>query len=721
MSEIILVGDRFYILATSSLADDRTTVLKHGDTFAVFDRFGDIFPVGPGAQGLYHEGTRHLSRLVLRLGTDRPLLLSSTVHENNLLHTADLTNLDISLGTEKILSRGALHLFRSKFLWHGVCYERLRIRSYGDVPVEVTLSLEVDADFADIFEVRGTRRPKRGDKLQTAVDSDTVTLSYLGLDDAVRSTSIAASPPPQHITSSGMSYDLRLEPGEEEAIFFSYACQATHPAAGAQSFDRALLEAASAFGRLAELDCVVRTSNEQFNGLLERSVADLRMMMSDTPGGLYPYAGVPWYSTPFGRDGIIAALETLWVNPAIARGVLRFLADNQARHDDPAHDAEPGKILHELRRGEMAALGEIPFGLYYGSVDATPLFVMLAGAYWQATGDRTLVEELWEAIERALTWMDEHADLDRDGFVEYLRRSEQGLVHQGWKDSHDAIFHADGTPAEGPIALSEVQGYVYAAKLQAAALARVLGYSDRAEELARQARRLQQRFEEVFWCEELHTYVLALDGSKRACHVRTSNAGHALFTGIASPEHARRTAATLLGEDSFSGWGIRTVARTEARYNPMSYHNGSVWPHDNALIAHGMSRYGLRDQAVRILSGIFDASLFVDLHRLPELFCGFPRRPGEAPTLYPVACNPQAWASGAVFLLLQAALGLSIDAPGREVRFTHPELPAFLREVEIRNLRVGPASLDVRIHRFPEAVGINVLRRDGAVDVVSIK
>jgi glycogen debranching enzyme len=369
----------------------------------------------------------------------------------------------------------------------------------------------------------------------------------------------------------------------------------------------------------------------------------------------------------------------------------------------------------------MATLGEVPFGRYYGSIDATPLFVNLAGAYYERTGDLEFAQSIWPNVERALTWIDHYGDLDGDGFVEYARRSPHGLIHQGWKDSHDSVFHADGQPAEGPIALCEVQGYVYAAKLAAAGLARGLEDNARADELSSQAQTLYRRFNETFWCDEISTYALALDGRKQPCCVRASNAGHCLFAGIAKKERARRVAATLTNKTSFSGWGVRTVAAEEARYNPMSYHNGSIWPHDNALIAAGFGRYRLMNDAVKILTGIFDASLFFDLHRLPELFCGFVRRVGEGPTLYPVACAPQAWAAGAVFLLLQACLGLRVLPVERRIILSAPVLPGFLKEVTIRQLRVGEASLDLSLTRSAEGVGVNVLRKDGDVEIMVLK
>ncbi len=397
--------------------------------------------------------------------------------------------------------------------------------------------------------------------------------------------------------------------------------------------------------------------------------------------------------------------------------MLKRLAFFQAKAVDPLNDAEPGKILHEMRGGEMAALREVPFAQYYGSVDSTPLFVLLAGLYVERTGDEETLAELWPAIEAALRWIDGPGDPDQDCFVEYQRATEQGLANQGWKDSFDAIFHANGQLAEGYIALAEVQGYVFAGKRLAARCARRLGMIDISARLESEALLLAERFEEAFWCEGLGTYALALDGTKQPCRVRTSNAGQLLFTGMVRKDRARLVAADLMSQKFFSGWGIRTVALGEARYNPMSYHDGSIWPHDNALIALGFARYGLKHSVAQLFKGLFDAASYMDLRRLPELFCGFRRERRRGPVLYPVACTPQAWASATPFSLLEAALGLEFDAARGEIRLRNPRLPEFLNEVVLRDLQLGPSSVDLRVRRHGEEVSLEVLRTRGQIQV----
>jgi glycogen debranching enzyme len=541
-------------------------------------------------------------------------------------------------------------------------------------------------------------------------------LSYEGLDARLRQTVLRFDPPPNEITATTASYRLALAPKQATAICCSIACGAPEPPQPVP-LRRALRAAYRDRLAVSNNAATVETSNDLFNEILCRSMSDLYMLMTSTPQGRYPYAGIPWYSTTFGRDGLITALQMLWLDPRVAQGVLRRLAAFQAKIDDPASDAQSGKILHEMREGEMAVLHEVPFGLYYGSVDATPLFVMLAGLYAERTGDDATIVELWPAIEAALAWIDGPGDADGDGFVEYYRATEQGLANQGWKDSQDAIFHADGRLARGPIALAEVQGYVYCAKLLAARCADRLGYGDLARRLGAQADELAQRFDASFWCPELGTYAMALDGDKEPCRVRSSNAGQALFTGIARRERAVAVGYGLLRPEFFSGWGIRTIANTEVRYNPMSYHNGSIWPHDNALIALGLARYGLNRSVERVFKGLFDAATYMEMRRLPELFCGFQRGRGRGPTLYPVACTPQAWASATPFTLIEASLGLQFDPAANEIRLRNPHLPLFLDHVVLRNLQLRQSSVDLMVRRHATEVSVEILERRGQVQV----
>jgi glycogen debranching enzyme len=706
----------YYIPATGPVTRPRRA-LKHGDTFIVVDTHGDIGASSGGPDGLFHADTRFLSYLELRLNNVQPLLLGSNVRDDNTLLAVDLTNPDLYAGDHIALQKDIVHISRTLFLWRGTAYQRIAVRNHGLEPVEISLSFRYDNDFADLFEVRGERRARRGVTSRRVIaDSRQVLLSYKGLDDAWRRTTLTFDPQPNELSETAAVYRLVLKPHESAPIFLLISCR---EAVEDQPlpFLRGLLAAHRELRRETRETATVETSNELFNEVLCRSAADLGMLMTETPQGRYPYAGIPWYSTTFGRDGLITAIEMLWCDPAMARGVLRRLAAFQAKAVDPASDAEPGKILHEMRAGEMAVLGEVPFGLYYGSVDSTPLFVMLAGLYIERTGDDAMLRELWPAIRAGLAWIDGPGDADRDGFVEYYRKTEQGLANQGWKDSHDAIFHADGSPAQGPIALAEVQGYVFAAKHIAARLARRVGDADFAVKLQRDATQLAERFDAAFWCAEIETYALALDGAKRPCAVRTSNAGQILFTGIARSDRARLVAQGLLSPRFFSGWGIRTVARGEARYNPMSYHNGSIWPHDNALIALGFARYGLKRSVATVSKGLFDAATYMDMRRLPELFCGFQRERRRGPTLYPVACAPQAWASATPFSLVQASLGLEFAPDHHEIRLRDPYLPSFLDEITIRNLRLGDSTCDLKVRRHGNEVSVEPLRKGGKVRV----
>jgi glycogen debranching enzyme len=711
---------QFYIATKSAPPDDRTRVLKYGNMFAVFDRYGDVEHLGLGEEGVFFEGTRFLSELALFIGDSRPLLLSSTVREDNSVFTADLTNVDLTQDDHLAVPRGTLLVSRSKFLYQNACYEQIRISNFGLSPVTIPLGLKFNADFADIFEVRGTKREHRGQFLEPQIGGNDVVLSYRGLDGRVRLTRVQCSPSPDEVSAKDLRFDVSLQPKQEITYELMVSCLYDSASDGLPSYDTALHVAREELHMSGNHSCSIHCSNQQFNNWMRRSLSDIQMMIVGNPEVGYPYAGVPWFSTVFGRDGIITALECLWAMPWIAHGVLRYLAETQARAVIPESDAEPGKILHETRGGEMAALGEVPFGRYYGSVDSTPLFVMLAGAYYERTADSEMLHSLWPHIELALTWIDRYGDGDGDGFVEYSGDSGKGLTQQGWKDSNDSIFHADGTLAPHPIALCEVQGYVYAAKRAAARLAAALNKFERADALEAQAKDLKLRFEEAFWCDDLHTYALALDGHKKPCRVRASNAGHCLYSRIASAEHAAAVTEVLLSSQFFNGWGVRTVGSAEARYNPVSYHNGSVWPHDNAILAAGIARYGRRDLAARILNALLDVSIFADLHRLPELFCGLERRSGEGPTLYPVACAPQAWASGAIYMALEACLGISIQAKEKRILFDQPCLPKTIPFMDFKDLKVGQASVDIKLRRAHDAVHVEVTEKRGDVEILLV-
>lgn len=716
-----LHDDKYYIHASSSYADDRVCILNYEDTFGVFDRWGDIKQIGSGAQGIYHQGTRFLSDMELEINNYRPLLLSSNVKTENEILSVDLTNPDMDT-EEGVIPKGNIHIARSKFLQNGSLHELIILTNYGVEPYTFEMSFSFHGDFRDTFEVRGLQRKKRGKILPPEVIAkDTAKFAYIGLDNIQRETHLQFDPVPDTLQSHKATYKLTLAAQQSFSIHCTALFHVHQSTSTFEPYTNAFSKRTSALLKGKELIPFVYTDNEQFNNWINRSASDLRSLLVNTPQGFYPYAGVPWYNTAFGRDGLLTAFETLWLIPDIARGVLNFLAHRQATSLDLVKDAEPGKILHEMRNGEMAETGEIPFKLYYGSIDATLLFIVLAGHYLRRTNDIATITHIWPNILRALKWMEKYGDIDGDGFIEYQRKAESGLSNQGWKDSNDAISHENGELASFPIALCEVQAYAYDAKIQAAYMADRMGQPMLSDKLRREADLLKDKFNQVFWDDELGTYVLALDGDKKPCRVVASNAGHTLFAGIATDERAHKTAQVLMQDDMFTGWGIRTLSSKSARYNPMSYHNGSVWPHDTALIAYGMSRYGLINEALRLMQGLFDASLFIDLQRLPELFCGFPFRRGEAPTSYPVACSPQAWSVASVFLLLQSCLRISIDAFERKLIFQQPKLPDYVKEIKISGLRFGDEEFALELLKYEHDLGIHLIKKPRGWEVVTIK
>jgi glycogen debranching enzyme len=715
------LASQFYIPARAVLDGGRPSRLKHGDTFAVLDSQGDLMAFEGNPDGLYHRDTRYLSHFEIRLNGARPLRLSSNIADDNATLSADLTNPDFFEGDRLALSKDTIHLHRMKFVWQGAMYERIAIFNYDDETRRIRISATFDCDFADLFEARGQKRPAHGVRTVEVTNRGDVDFNYVGLDGVNRRTRLQFTPEPDGIETSFAYYDMQMKPQEKRVFFMRISCKADDISDWqSRDFFKAFAEARRALRRATERPLRMASSSALVEDVVNRSMADLTMLMTDTEYGTYPYAGIPWFSTPFGRDGIITALMMLWVDPSVARGVLKLLAATQAKDADPYRDAEPGKILHEMRFGEMAALREVPFGLYYGSVDSTPLFVMLAGEYMRRTGDLDTIRSLWPNIKAALGWIENFGDVDGDGFVEYHRQRDTGLVNQGWKDSFDSIFHKNGDLAEGPIALCEVQAYVYGAWKEAAEMARRLGIKAEWGKYDKRAEDIRSRFEQAFWCEELGTYALALDGRKRKCEVPASNAGHTLFSGIADSERAGRVAAQLLEPDMFSGWGIRTVGTSAARYNPMSYHNGSIWPHDNGLIAMGMARYGQKEAVLKVFRGLFEAAGHIELRRLPELFCGFGRKQRQGPIGYPVACSPQAWASATPLALIQASLGLTLDHAQREVRFDLPALPDFLDRLYLNNVQVGSSCADILLTRHGNDAAITVLNRQGDLRIIEV-
>lgn len=689
--------------------------LKDGATFVILDEYGDINRGGHGHHGLYQGDTRHLSRLSLSIEDAPPVLLYAATRPDNSAYVSHLLSPAIVAGGQNITA-GSIHLERTVTVSAARYYEQLRLTSYALDSIFAKVSYEVEADFRDMFEIRGIQRRERGDLGAAEWKRGDVSWGYVGRDGIERRTRVRFIPMPDSCDANRAEFSLRLDPRQVVALNLVVDCgesdagtlEASHCIAAAG-------QVATERRRAAAARCDVRTSNESYNRWLERSASDLDMLSTPVANGRYPSAGLPWYNAIFGRDGIITALETLWLDAGLARGVLATLAEHQATTVDEASAAEPGKIVHEMHEGEMARLGEIPFRRYYGTSDATPLFVVLAGRYLEASGDVKLIRNLWPHIDAALRWISDFGDCDGDGFIEY-RSSADGLLHQGWRDSPDAVFHADGTPVEGLVALCEVQAWAYKALCHGASIARLLGDTKRSSELNAGAARLRKQFHDAFWSTELGTYAMALDGNKRQCLVSSSNAGHTLG-GIAQTAYASRVASELLSPAMFNGWGVRTVSADAARYNPASYHNGSIWPHDNAMLADAFRRCRMNQHAALLLQTFAEASAALELHRLPELMCGFPRDPDLGPTPYPSACAPQARSAGAVFLMLASAAGLRLDALGHRVIFEQPVLPEGLDEIEIHDLVVGDGTLDIAIYRRAGKVAVAVARNEGRLQV----
>jgi glycogen debranching enzyme len=693
-------------------------VLKHDRLYLLLDPAGNIAQPGHCGLGLFVDDTRTLSEYRLELAGGAPTVLSSQVIRA-FTAQVDLAISDREFGGQAWDLANVVHIRRELVLDDRLA-ERVTVTNFHDREILLPVRLHLGCDFADIFEVRGWKREKRGTFYAPEITERAIRYAYRGRDGALIRSELRFTRAPDEIGGRGARWTLRLAPHAHSVLEWHVLPDSLlGEAAPGETRDDASMER-----RRTRLHAVYdgwrarcaeyRTSDEQFNLSLEQAVTDLRALYIGTEDGDIVSAGTPWYSTAFGRDSIITSLQTLVLNPAIARDTLRYLAATQGVEENAFTEEQPGRIMHELRRGELARTREIPHIPYYGTVDATPLFVILLHETWRWTGDQTLIRELLPNAERALAWIDRYGDVDGDGFVEYARTSPKGLVNQGWKDSWDGVPFPDGRIPEPPIALVEVQGYVYDAKRRMAALYEALGDPGSCARLLGEARALRERIVDRFWLDDLDTFALALDGEKRPIPTLTSNAGHLLWNRVPDATQAERMARRFMAPEMFSGWGLRTLSAAHPVYNPMSYHNGSVWPHDNALVALGLSFYGQVDAARRIFTAMHEAARGMRYNRLPELFCGMTRAGGLHPVLYPVSCSPQAWASGAPWMLLQSAIGILPDASHHMLHVRQPWLPEFLDELTVHRLRIGGSRVSMQFVRHGDRTLANLLAVEGA-------
>jgi glycogen debranching enzyme len=680
--------------------EDRV-ILKENRVFAVSDSAGDM-PLGNEyGFGLYHLDTRFLSAFQLTISGCPPILLSSSV-DRAYVATFQLVNPTLKVAGDIDIHRQTISLRRTRFIHRGL-HERIGVQNCNHFPVEVSLELDFDADFRDIFAVRGYHsRDPMGVKHTVESGEVGFRFRYSGKDGIPRATEVlfhSNHPNPRYGAGRAV-FPLRLAPQETFVLQVDILplLNGEEPPLSFE-FDSALAKLEKSYRTWNQSCTQIHTDNESLtNGLLWRSREDIRILCDEFPSGPFPTAGIPWYAVPFGRDGLITSLQTLGLNPDLARGTLRYLARWQGTRVDAAKEEEPGKIFHEIRFGELANLKLIPHTPYYGSVDATPLFLCLLVDLVDWTGDLDLLTELTPNLLAALNWCDSYGDLDGDGFVEYQQHGAIGVHNQGWKDSYDSLTRADGKIAALPAALVEVQGYVYRAKAGLARIFRRLGQHEAADRLNLEAGRLRRRFNQAFWMPSERYYAQALDGAKAQVTQVSSNPGHALWSGIVDKGRAAPTVRKLVSPAMFSGWGVRTLSSEAINYNPMSYHNGSIWPHDNSIIAAGMRRYGFHAEGELVARSVIEAGMRFGDHRLPELFCGFnrDRRFNSQPGEYLVSCNPQAWGSGAIFHFLTVLLGLEVDVIGGRLVIDPVETPLYSR-LHLSGLRVGEDTADFTV------------------------
>jgi len=677
--------------------------------------------------GLYYRDTRHLSRMELLLGGRQPVVLTSSA-ERGYSETVELTNLELRAADGRMVPQAAVHVRRTRVLADRL-YELVRVRNYDRQEVDLVLDLHFDADFADLFEVRGLRRRRRGRLRPPEAAGSTLTFAYEGLDGAVRTTVVTFTDPPMSLRGGRARYRLRLAPGERVLLRYDVAVSPDPPPpleAGADpaldaDLNLALGTVRREHERWAAEATDIYTDNEQLTAVLRRAQHDLRVLTMAAEDGRVSLAGVPWFAAPFGRDMLLVGLETLLLDLRFARSGVRYLARRQGRVNSAFREEQPGKIMHELRRGELAGLRTIPHTPYFGAVDTTPLWLLTLCELTMWSGDLEGFDLLHDAVESAVKWLAMDGDADGDGFVEYERRSRAGLLNQGWRDAGDAVVHTDGSIARGPIALAEVQGYVYYAKRRLAAIYGQLGDVERAERMAQEARDLKQRFNERFWMEDEQFFAMALDGEKRQVKTVCSTIGHCLWSRIVADEHLEAVAKRLLAPDMFTGWGVRTVSKSSPAYNPMSFYNGSVWPFDTAIVANGLKKHGFAQESNRIALGLFETALAYEHSRLPELFCGFNRQSSPRPVSFPMACWPHAAASGALFLVLQSMLGIYAQADENVVYVHNPVLPKWVGELGLRNLKIGRTTMDLVFHRSGSQTGFSVRDKKGPGRIVVVE
>jgi len=694
--------------------------VKEGDLFLYSNELGQV----PGAEnsvlGLYYRDTRYLSRYELTVAGRQPVLLSASA-DRGYAATVELTNLEARTADGRTLPQASVHVRRTRLVADRL-YELLRVRNYHDRHVDLVVDLHFEADFADLFEVRGSRRRRRGSRLGPQTSDGTLTLSYLGLDDVARQTIIRFHDRPESLKRGRARFRLQLPPGERAVI--RYDVQVVGPEAPGEiggEFNARLGSLRRDHERWESGATDMFTDNEQVNRALRRGQQDLRTLSTVVDGERIPLAGVPWFVAPFGREMAFVGLQTLLLDLRWAQAAVSFLARLQGTQDSTFREEQPGKIMHELRRGEMAGLRAVPHTPYFGSIDATALWLLLVAELAVWTGDLDAFELRVPAVDAALRWVDGPGDPDGDGFVEYERRSRAGLRNQGWRDSADAVQHDDGTPVEGLVALAESQGYVYYAKRRLAAVYGQLGDVERAERLSQDAARLKRAFNERFWMEDEGFYAMALDGEKRQVRPVSSTIGHALWSRIVAEEHVPAVVERLMAPDMFTGWGVRTLSKQAAFYNPVSFYNGSVWPFDTALIANGMKKHGYVQEAGRLAWGLVEAATAHEYARLPEIFCGFTRQSTDRPVSFPMACSPDANSSAALFLVLQSMLGIYAQAEENIVYVHNPVLPRWLGEVTLSNLRVGRTSMRLRFRREGGQTSFSVLDKQGPGRIVVVE